>query len=94
MTEPNPYRPPLADAQSADAAATARTEAAWALGAAILSLFVCAHVAAPYAIFKARRALKAGPSKRAFAAIVLASTGLLLSIVFWFFAIWQFLDPA
>jgi len=72
----------------------ARGDANWALGLAILSLFFCAPLTAPFALWKASRALRLGASGTATAAIVLSVVGLVLSLFFWFLAIWQFLTPA
>jgi len=90
----NPYQAPEAAPPVGDPETAARREAGWALALGILSLFVCAPITAPFALWKASRALRLRPSGMATAAIVVAVFGLLTSLFFWFLAIWQFLTPA
>jgi hypothetical protein len=90
-----PASAPLTHSPAAAPAGTEATrDANWALGLAILSLFFCAPLTAPFAVWKASRALRLGASVTATAAIVLSVVGLVLSMFFWFLAIWQFLTPA
>jgi hypothetical protein len=89
MATENPYE---ADAALADSEQAMR-DASWALVLGAVSLLICAPVAAPFALWKATRALAKRGSSRAVVGIVLASLGLLSSTVFWFLAIWQFLSP-
>lgn len=90
----NPYQAPEAAASAVDPEATARRDAGWALALGIVSLFICAPITAPFALWKASRALRSRHSGMATAAIVVAVFGLLTSLFFWFLAIWQFLTPA
>ncbi|HEY8078729.1 MAG TPA: hypothetical protein VIF62_31575 [Labilithrix sp.] len=96
MAPPNPYAAPTApSAATAEQSpyATARRDGYWALGLALLSLVFCAPISAPFAIWKAVRALRVDSSGAAPIAIVIAIVGLLSSAFFWFITIWQFLSP-
>ncbi len=88
----NPYAPPRAPEKD-DPLQSARRDAAWALVLGIVSLVLCAPVTAPFAIWKAHRALRNGPSALAIVGLVLAGLGLASSAIFWFLAIWQYLSP-
>ncbi|MBX3213586.1 MAG: hypothetical protein KF850_16220 [Labilithrix sp.] len=90
----NPYEPPITQAPALNAPEAARRDANWALALGIASLVFCAPMTAPFALWKATRALRAGASGRATVALVLAALGLASSAFFWFLVIWQFLTPA
>ena len=74
---------------------TARRDANWALALGIVSLAICAPITAPFAFWKAIRALRVnGASAPAIVGIVCAILGLLSSALFWFLLIWQILTPS
>ncbi len=91
--DPNPYAAPSAEL-AVDPRQIARSDARWALVAAIVSVFFCAPLTAPFALYKANRALKVGPSDAAVGAVFLAVVGLVTSAIFMALAVWQYLDPA
>ncbi len=91
---PNPYAPPSAVSASTSVDRAARRDATWALVLGVSSLVLCAPVTAPLAIRKALRAKRAGASARATAAILFAAVGLFTSALFYFLAIYNFLQPA
>ncbi len=90
----NPYEAPRAPPPGLAPDEAARRDATWALVLGIASLVFCAPMTAPFAFWKAARALRVGASGRATVAVVLAVLGLASSALFWFLAIWQFLTPA
>ncbi len=81
-----PNAPPPDDARGRDRF--------WAVFLAVVSLFFCAPLTAPFSLLKANRLLRRGPDGFAVVAIVLAIVGLVSSLLFWFLAIWQFLSPS
>ena len=89
----NPYAPPTAAAPSPDPRDVARRDGWWALGLALFSLVFCAPITAPFAIWKAVRALRADASGVGAIAIFIAVVGLVSSAFVWFITIWQFLSP-
>ncbi len=90
----NPYAPPVVQPRDLTRDESARRDANWGLALGIASLFMCAPLAAPLAMWKAIRALSVKSSWQATVAIVLAALGLLSSALFWFLVIWQFLSPS
>jgi len=89
MSAPNPYAPPSGDAPPPDVA----RDATWALALGIGSVFFCAPITAPFALWKGVRALRGGSSTKAVLGIAFAAFGWLLSAFLWFMAIWQFVSP-
>jgi hypothetical protein len=89
----NPYAPPNAGPPLPEPELAARRDATWAIVLGAASLVLCAPITAPFALWKAFRALRVRPFARAAVAIVFAVLGLLASALFWFLAIWQFLSP-
>jgi hypothetical protein len=89
----NPYEAPGAPPTAPPPADVAGRDAIWALVLGAASLVFCAPITAPFALWKASRAMRVGPSGTANVAIVLAVFGLLSSAFFWFLAAWQFLVP-
>ena len=90
MSAPNPYAPP----SEATSARGGDRDASWALALGIASVFLCAPITAPIAIWRAVLALRTGTSARAIVGLALAVFGLLTSALFWFLAIWQLLSPS
>jgi hypothetical protein len=93
VSTPNPYEAPKANAPLLNVEQTARRDENWALILGMASLVLCAPISAPFALWKAIRAMHIRPSGRATVAIVLAILGLLSSAFLWFLVIWQILSP-
>jgi hypothetical protein len=93
VSTPNPYEAPKANAPLLNVEQTARRDENWALILGMASLVLCAPISAPFALWKAIRAMHIRPSGRATVAIVLAILGLSSSAFLWFLVIWQILSP-
>ncbi len=93
MSTANPYEAPKAEPPRPDPERSARRDATWAIVLGTISLFFCAPITAPLAIWKAVVASRTHTFGRAVAAIVFAIIGLLSSAFLWFLAIWQILSP-
>jgi hypothetical protein len=89
MTAPNPYAPPSDGGPLDDV----KRDANWALVLGIGSVFFCAPITAPLAVWRGVRASRSGFSAKAAVGIGFAAFGLLTAALFWFLAIWQFLSP-
>jgi len=91
MLGPNPYAAPSAPSNVHQG----KNDANVALVVALASVFFCAPILSPIALWKASRALKIASSWQGTLALVLAGLGLLSSAFFWFLAlIWQYLGSA
>jgi hypothetical protein len=93
VSTPNPYEAPRTVSPLPDLEQAARRDENWAIILGMASLVLCAPVSAPFALWKAIRAMHIRPSGRATVAIVLAILGLLSSAFLWFLVIWQILSP-
>lgn len=90
MLGPNPYAAPSAPPNVHQG----KIDANVALVLALASVFFCAPILSPIALWKASRALRVASSWQGTMALVLAGLGLFSSAFFWLLAVWQYLAPA